>query len=112
MKMIAKKRNQYGGRLRSPGEEFDVRGGDVRLVEALGWATRAPTPARVTASTTSQPTPAVEDTAAVVEARDMTAVEADEPHDDEAPNDDQETATQNADRPKRAYRRRDMTAGR
>lgn len=78
MQMTALKAHRYGNRqqLRRPGEVYEVRPGDVRLVKAMGWA-------RATPAVAAEP---------VAPARhDLVTLTAEQ-------------------KPKRAYRRRDMTA--
>ena len=41
MQMLALKAHRYGNAERRPGEQFEVRRADVRLMKALGWQTEA-----------------------------------------------------------------------
>lgn len=78
MQMTTLKAHRYANKQRKPGEDYEVRASDVRLLRALGWVKpKAP-----------EPEPPAE-----------------------PPRHDLGTLTA-ADRPKRAYRRRDMTAER
>jgi hypothetical protein len=78
MQMTALKAHRYGNKqqMRRPGDVYEVRPGDVRLVKAMGWA---------------RETPAVAVAPATPARHDLVTLTAEA-------------------KPKRAYRRRDMTA--
>jgi len=84
MQMTALKAHRYGPRQYRPGDEYEAKQTDVRLIKALGWAKE--TPPRPATPPAERPR------------LRMAAIAASAP----------ETAA--AEKPKRSYRRRDLSA--
>jgi len=95
--MITIKAHRYAGKMRAPGDKYEASGQNEKLVKALGWAKVAPPPDYFVPEPEPKPRSYARRDLAAAEVSAAEPAPSTEP-DAEAP------------RPKRAYRRRDLTA--